>query len=148
MKKLLLFVAFFITLFSIVACGKNGIAVLQFQGSSSTKLYCEIADNDAMREKGLMFRKHLKENHGMIFVFNNSQYLNFWMKNTYIPLDIAYIDARGIIKEIYFMEPLDVSVTYPSTYKVKYALEVNKGWFEKNNITIGTRIIFSGRLRK
>jgi len=95
-----------------------------------------------------MFRKNLPSDAGMLFVFESEQRLSFWMRNTYIPLSIAYIDARGVIREILDMAPLDDSVTYPSRYPVKYALEVNRGWFASRGITPGCRVIFNGCLGK
>ena len=100
------------------------------------------------REKGLMFRKSLNESDGMLFVFEREQKLNFWMKNTYIPLDIAYIDKNGIINEIYHMKPLDVSLTYNSIKPAMYALEVNLGWFSRHKIKTGSKIEFNGCLSK
>ena len=101
----------------------------------------EIAASDAERTLGLMNRESLGANNGMLFIFSRDQYLNFWMKNTSIPLSIAYIDSKGIIREIQDMAPLDTSLTYTSRYPVRYALEVNKGWFTRNNIQPGNRII-------
>ena len=101
----------------------------------------EIAASDAERTLGLMNRESLGANNGMLFIFSRDQYLNFWMKNTSIPLSIAYIDSKGIIREIQDMAPLDTTLTYPSRYPVRYALEVNKGWFMRNNIQPGNRII-------
>ena len=66
------------------------------------------------------------------------------MKNTFIPLSIAYVDKHGVINEIYHMKPNDSSITYPSKYPAMYALEVNRGWFNKNKITKGNKIIFNG----
>ncbi len=111
-------------------------------------LNAEIAITDEEKQKGLMFRKTLKDSEGMLFVFDKEQRLNFWMKNTYLPLDIAYIDKNGIINEIYQMKPLDVSVTYPSNKSAKYALEVNLGWFTRNRIKPGSKILLNGCLGK
>lgn len=107
-------------------------------------LKVEIAETNESRAKGLMFRKKLNENYGMLFVFNREEKLNFWMKNTYIPLSIAYINKSGIITEILDMQPLDTTVTYPSQKPSKYALEVSKDWFKINNISAGCRIKFDG----
>ena len=112
------------------------------------KLNAEIADNDSKRDKGLMFRKSMNENEGMLFVFEKEKKLNFWMKNTYIPLDIAYIDRNGIINEIYHMKPLDVSVTYNSIKPAMFALEVNLGWFSRHKIKTGSKIEFNGCISK
>jgi uncharacterized membrane protein (UPF0127 family) len=111
-------------------------------------LNVEIAKTPSDREKGLMFRKSLGESDGMLFVFENEEYLSFWMKNTFIPLDIAYINKKGIINEIYYMAPVDISKIYNSINPAKYALEVNAGWFNKNKIKIGSKIDFNGCLSK
>jgi len=99
----------------------------------------EIADNDQTRAQGLMHRESMKENHGMLFVFQEEKKMSFWMKNTLIPLSIAYISKNGEIKEIYDMNPLDESPVR-SNRSVLYALEMNQGWFERNGITLGDRI--------
>jgi uncharacterized membrane protein (UPF0127 family) len=111
-------------------------------------LQVEIADTEALRMKGLMDRKKLPWNRGMLFVFDKPARQNFWMKNTFIPLSIAYIGTNGVINEIYDMKPLDTSVIYPSTLPAHYALEVNRGWFEKNNITRGCSVVLHGCVSK
>ena len=111
-------------------------------------LNIEIAKTPAEREKGLMFRNALSESDGMLFVFDKEEKLNFWMKNTFIPLDIAYISEKGIINEIYYMAPVDTSKIYSSVKPAMYALEVNAGWFNKNKIRIGSKIDFNGCLSK
>lgn len=129
------------------AAKKCMIAVTNSRGKT-VKLAVEIADTDALRMKGLMDRKHMPAGRGMLFVFEREQPLSFWMKNTYIPLSIAYIDGSGTINEMYDMKPLDTSVTYPSAKPATFALEVNQGWFEKNTITRGCRIVLHGCLSK
>jgi len=99
----------------------------------------EIANTFKKKSVGLMNRKSLEENSGMLFVFPIAQHLNFWMHNTFIPLSIAFIDAKGVINEIVDMKPLDKTVIR-SKYKAVYALEVNQGWFKKRNIKPGTKI--------
>ncbi len=111
-------------------------------------LHVEIADTEPLRMKGLMDRKEMGENRGMLFVFDREQILNFWMKNTHVPLSIAYISRIGMINEIRDMKPLDISVTYPSAMPALYALEVNRGWFARNNITKGCRIVLDGCFSK
>ncbi len=111
-------------------------------------LSAELAATEADRSRGLMFRKSLPASSGMLFVFKYEQMQNFWMKNTYIPLSIAYIDSHGVIREIYDMKPIDVSITYPSVFPAQYALEVNRGWFAENNITRGCRILLNGCIGK
>lgn len=84
-----------------------------------------------------MHRKKLSDNHGMLFKFPYSNYQSFWMKNTYIPLDIAFLDDNGKILQIENMTPLNTRAISSYT-PCKYALEVNKGWFKSNNISIGS----------
>ena len=83
-----------------------------------------------------MHRENLKKDHGMLFVFEQPSFLSFWMKNTKIPLSIAYINENCKITEILKMEPhygkLGMPPNYPSQTRVNYALEMNQGWFEKN----------------
>lgn len=111
-------------------------------------LRVELAASEMDRQRGLMHRKSLEKNSGMLFVFTHEQYLNFWMKNTHIPLSIAYIGGNGIIRDIQDMEPLDTSITYPSKYPARYALEVNRGWLAANGIVPGCRIELNGCIGK
>jgi len=111
-------------------------------------LRVELALDESERQRGLMYRKSLEKNTGMLFVFSREQYLNFWMKNTYVPLSIAYIDSGGTIGDIQDMAPLDTSVTYPSKSPARYALEVNRGWFAANGIAPGCRIELNGCVGK
>lgn len=144
-------IACFVILFTVLSAAPvNKKCLLNISSNEGTKfsLNVEIADTEAEREKGLMYRKHLNENEGMLFVFENEKYLNFWMKNTYIPLDIAYIDRNGIINEIYHMKPLDVSVTYNSIKPAMFALEVNWGWFSRHKFKPGSKIDFNGCISK
>ena len=112
------------------------------------KLNVEIADTDILRSNGLMYRKKLDENSGMFFTFDKEMILTFWMKNTYVPLSIAYISKEGVITGIFLMHPLDTSVTYSSKEKSMFAFEVNQGWFSKKKIAKGCRIIFNGCISK
>ncbi|TFH42838.1 MAG: DUF192 domain-containing protein [Chrysiogenales bacterium] len=91
-----------------------------------------------------MYRTHMDRDRGMLFIFEREGILNFWMKNTHLPLSIAYIGSDGIINEMYDMKPFDVSITYPSRKPARYALEVNRGWFAANGIGRGARMIFNG----
>lgn len=96
----------------------------------------EIADTDAERRMGLMGRTALTEGTGMLFVFDAEQPLSFWMKDTLIPLSIAYIDAQGRIVDIQDMQPLD-ETPHPSAAPAQYALEVNQGYFAARGIQVG-----------
>lgn len=111
------------------------------------KVTVEIADTDPKRSQGLMNRKLLAKNEGMLFVFPNSSYRSFWMKNTFIPLSIGYFDSQKKLVEIHEMEPvtsvMQVQIPrYDSQKPAQYALEMNRGWFKKNKIKLGTRLIY------
>ena len=103
------------------------------------KLFVELADTSLKRELGLMHRKKMSPSQGMLFKFQSSHHLSFWMKNTYLPLDIAFIDDDGIILQISEMIPLSTRPVMSST-RCRYALEVNRGWFRKNKIEEGSQI--------
>ena len=101
------------------------------------------------RAAGLMYRDELAEDAGMLFVFQQPAIQSFWMANTYIPLDIAYMDSSYRITDILQMEPLDTG-SYPSTKPVLFALEVIEGWFEEMDIPVGTQadIVFGVQGRR
>ena len=103
------------------------------------KLKAEVAADNNTRTVGLMNRFSLQPDHGMLFVFAKSQPLAFWMKNTYVPLSIAYIDAQGVILNILDMKPHDES-THPSAGAALYALEMKQGWFKDRGIVAGNRV--------
>ncbi|CAH0271471.1 MULTISPECIES: DUF192 domain-containing protein [Peribacillus] len=108
-------------------------------GNKETGLTVQVADTQRKREKGLMFVGKLPENEGMLFVFSEEIYGGFWMKNTLIPLSIAFLDSAGEILKILDMEPCkeDICPTYDPEISYHYAIEVNLGWFEKNQIKVG-----------
>ncbi len=101
----------------------------------------EIADTPALREKGLMQRDSLPEDGGMLFVYADEQMRSFWMRNTRIPLDIAFIDRNGSIVSIEQMEPQTDENTISSA-PAMFALEMNQGWFEANGVGVGDRLEF------
>jgi len=102
-------------------------------------LLVEVADTTQQRTKGLMSRTSLPWDQGMLFVFDSEQPLSFWMKDTLIPLDIAFADASGVIFQIDSMEPQTLTA-HPSSRPAKYALEVNRGWFASSRVKIGDKI--------
>ena len=106
-------------------------------------ILAEIARTDAQRQQGLMHRTELRDGHGMLFVFERDQILSFWMKNTLIPLSIAYISHDGRILEIYDMEPGNLNPVH-SSRSVRYALEVPQNWFTRAGVGIGDRLDLSG----
>jgi uncharacterized protein len=104
----------------------------------------EIADTDTERQTGLMGRTALAEDAGMLFVFDQEQTFSFWMKDTLIPLSVAYIDAEGRIVGIQDMQPLDETL-HPSPEPAQYALEVNQGFFEARGVTVGDTVELPGQ---
>jgi uncharacterized protein len=99
----------------------------------------EVADDDAERAQGLMHRKSMPADHGMIFVFPDVAQRGFWMKNTYIPLDIIYLDAAGRVVSIKQMFPQELNNT-PSDRPAKYAIEINQGLSSKIGLKPGDTI--------
>ena len=100
------------------------------------KLIVEVAATPQTRETGLMNRFSLQQDHGMLFVFEVPQPLAFWMKNTYIPLSIAFVDRNGRILNIEDMRPQDES-THWSKGLALYAIEMRQGWFASKGIEAG-----------
>lgn len=96
----------------------------------------EVASTDAERQQGLMFRERLALNEGMLFVFDASASVCMWMKNTLIPLSVAFLDESGKIINIEDMQPHSTE-SHCSKKAAYYALEMNQGWFKKRNIGPG-----------
>lgn len=105
-------------------------------------LTAEVAANRAGHMCGLAFRHDLPTNHGMLFAYAQDQIIGFWMKDTFIHLSIAFLDADGKIIEIHVMDPLDPARRYISKSPARYALEVNQGWFVDHGIKLGDRVEF------
>lgn len=105
------------------------------------RIWVEVVSEEEERTQGLMFRIQLASDSGMLFVFEQDETLSFWMKNTYIPLAIAFIDSVGVITDIFEMQPLDTTSRYRSSKPVRYALEVNSGWFFAHGIKPGDTVL-------
>lgn len=100
-------------------------------------LTVELATTPIARGCGLSHRDNLPKNRGMLFIFSDLQPRYFWMKDTFIPLSIAYLDKFGRIFNIQDMVPLQTDKRYPSSQPAVYALEVNQGWFRGHGIEVG-----------
>ena len=100
----------------------------------------EVADDVMERSMGLMYRESLPHDRGMLFVYPDEAVRAFWMKNTRIPLSIAFADADGVIIAVMDMFPDDGRARYRSGAPAKYALEVNRGWFAERGIKVGSEI--------
>ncbi|CBJ42209.1 putative lipoprotein [Ralstonia solanacearum CFBP2957] len=103
------------------------------------KVHTEVAATQQARETGLMFRPSMPDTAGMLFVFDESARHCFWMKNTDLPLSIAFIDDNGVITDIAEMKPQTEDNHCP-TRPGLYALEMNKGWFTRKGIKVGTKV--------
>ena len=103
------------------------------------KLVAEVAYTDPTRSQGLMYRRMLPENRGMLFVFRETALHAMWMMNTNVPLSVAFLDPKGVIINIEDMEP-QTQDTHPALKPAKYALEMNKGWFAKRGIKPGAKL--------
>ena len=99
----------------------------------------EVAYNDSTRMQGLMQRDHLEQNQGMLFVFSELDRHCMWMKNTLIPLSVAFLDDRGVIINVEEMLP-HTENTHCATAKSRFALEMNRGWFKKHGLGSGVKV--------
>ena len=102
----------------------------------SDTVVAEVARTSEEREMGLMYRESLPDGTGMLFVFPDAQIRSFWMRNTFIPLDIAYMDGELRIVDIQTMDP-QTEDSHPSAQPAMFALEVPRGWFERMEIRVG-----------
>jgi uncharacterized protein len=103
------------------------------------KLKVEVAATGETRTIGLMNRFSLAPDSGMLFVFPQSEQLGFWMRNTFIPLSIAYVDTKGVILNIVDMKPHDES-SHPSKGPAMFAIEMKQGWFKDKGIVAGDKV--------
>jgi uncharacterized protein len=88
-------------------------------------------------QTGMMFRKSMGTNDGMLFTLFYPQQAAFWMKNCYVPLSVAYIDPDGVIEEIHPLQVQDTNTVYSTTNNIRFALETPQGWFDKHHVTTG-----------
>lgn len=130
-------------LFSFQTRGK--LPTLTVLITKDVKIEAELAYTDETRAQGLMFRKSLPEDAGMLFLFPELSQQGFWMKNTLIPLDILWLNERKEV--VYFVTALpcekDPCTTYTPMQKAQYVLELNAGMVKKHNIKIGNRLEFT-----
>lgn len=100
----------------------------------------EVASSEEQRNVGLMFRTVMPENEGMLFVFDRDDSYAFWMRNTELPLSIAFIERSGRIADIQDMIPHDETNRHAPPVPVRYALEMNQGWFERHRVGLGDSV--------
>ena len=102
-------------------------------------IHAEVAQSPQQRALGLMNRRQMDAQDGMLFVFDQAAPQCFWMKDTLIPLSIAFLDAQGKVLQINNMQPQSLE-QHCSAQAVRYALEMNEGWFDKRGVKVGDRI--------
>lgn len=117
--------------------------ILPVSGPDEVILYLEVARTPAEQGKGLMERRSLAANRGMVFVFDRPVQNPFWMKNTYIPLSIAFVSADSVIVDIQDMEPLTLDLHHPAA-EYLFAIEANKGFFAEKGVKVGDRVNLEG----
>jgi len=152
MRKIILFFISLMGIVSFASCKDDSrlptteLTILRSDGSK-VFVEAEIADTEETRNRGFMDREEIPDGTGMVFIFDRDQILGFWMKNTPHPLSIAYIDSTGKIRDIYHMTPFSMA-SWTSTVSVRYALEVPQGWFEREGIKVGDKVIIPGKTDK
>jgi uncharacterized membrane protein (UPF0127 family) len=130
----LLAVIIFISIDAMACPIELPTTVISIRGHSLT---VELATTPTSRGCGLSQRHVLPQDQGMLFIFPDTRPRSFWMKDTFIPLSIAYLDNSGRIFEILEMTPMQTDSRYQSVQPASYALEVNQGWFRSHGIEIG-----------
>ena len=102
-------------------------------------IQAEVVSDPGTRAQGLMYRKSMAQNTGMLFIFDEPQVHCMWMKNTLIPLSVAFIDDHGAIVNIEDMQP-QTEDSHCAAQPVRYALEMNRGWFKARGVKPGSRL--------
>jgi uncharacterized membrane protein (UPF0127 family) len=141
--KALLSTCFVLFLFTLASSAEISFSKKNLR-IENKKIKVEIADTPERHERGLMFRKSLKDDEGMLFIFDDEEIRHFWMKNTFVDLDIGYFDHNKVLVDIAHMKAVKSEMesnlpTYPSAKPAQYALEVPKGWFDKHKIKLGQK---------
>ena len=127
---------------AVVACGGGDgllVSIVFTADGNRGELRVEIADSPAERQQGLKFRESLPEDRGMLFDFGGETTAGFWMKDTSIPLSIAFVSAEGVVLGIQDMEPFSEEL-HRSDRPYAFAVEANQGWFERQGIEAGDTV--------
>lgn len=124
------------------SCGKKIEKLFIETSSDKTEFEIDVASTGADLKKGLMFRRTLADNYGMLFVFGRPHRARFWMQNTYLSLDLLFLDMRGrIVEIIQKTTPLSEKVLETSVRNVKAVLEVKAGTVDRLNLGVGDRVL-------
>lgn len=100
----------------------------------------QLAVTEPEQEHGLMERRDLGKDDGMVFVYEKPQQMHFWMHDTPTPLDIGFFDSQGVLVEVYPMQPFDETTVSSRSSDIKYPLEMNQGWFAQNGVRPGAKL--------
>ena len=120
---------------------KNGVLTFtDSTGNVKDKIDIQIAETDFDRQLGLMFRKSMGENQGMLFIFPEATVQSFWMRNTYISLDMIFVNSEKKIITIHRNTKILSDQSYQSTEQAKYVIEVDAGFADKFNIIVGDKV--------
>ena len=146
-KTLVIFICFFFVSNEIYSCqieyfSKKNILILDKDKNKSFTLVVEIAKSNHEKKKGLQCRKYLKENEGMLFMWDFEDYRYFWMKNTYVPLDIIFIDSNFRIVDIFSNAQPNTLDLITSKEKAMYILELNASISKNLGLKNGDMISF------
>jgi uncharacterized membrane protein (UPF0127 family) len=132
-----------------IGCDRNGPAPTEPSKSAShffdirvgdRPVRMQIAVEESEMARGLMDRRDLGRDEGMLFIYDRPQRMNFWMRNTPTPLDIGFFNRAGMLEEIYAMHPFDESSVQSRSTTLSFALEMNQGWFRENGIKPGAKL--------
>ena len=138
-KQISTLLIFFFSL--MLSCNLFAFRTLDIQ-INKIELQVEVAASYEERLLGLMHRKILPKNKGMLFIYPSERIIKLWMKNTLIPLSVAFLNKDKKIINIEKMEPNQTTTIYKSKDLALYAVEVNQGWFEKNKVSVGDNFKF------
>jgi len=138
-KQISTLLIFFFSL--MLSCNLFAFRTLDIQ-INKIELQVEVAASHEERLLGLMHRKILPKNKGMLFIYPSERIIKLWMKNTLIPLSVAFLNKDKKIINIEKMEPNQTTIIYKSKDLALYAVEVNQGWFEKNKVSVGDNFKF------
>lgn len=153
-KSVWIFIASFLIIFSLLLGFRNSVPsptaesdieyskyyIRKSDGALIT-LYLENASTNDQRSQGLMYRDYLPKSHGMIFIFDHPQLVSFWMKNTYISLDIIMLDANGEIRQIHKNTVPESTKSIRANAQIKYVIEINGGEAKKHGLRIGDLLL-------
>jgi len=103
-------------------------------------LRVQLAVTPSEMQRGLMERRDLAEDEGMLFVFAQPDQMSFWMRNTPLSLDIGYFDSAGVLREVYALHPFDERAVRSRSTRLQFALEVNRGWFKAHGLAPGAQL--------